>query len=121
MPLRTIGIATLMFFDYILEIVIVSSLGVIIYVLGRALPRISGEAEEAPSKFSLKIKAFFSSLPLHKFDALVSSLTEKFLRRFRVVVLKLENMVSAGIHKLRNGKNSSASEEKSTGDLFDKK
>lgn len=110
-----------MFLDYIFEIVIVSSLGVIIYVLGRALPRVSSEAEAPPSKFSLKIKAFFASLPLHKFDALVSSLTEKFLRRFRVVVLKLENMVSAGIHKIRSGKNGSAPEENPTGDLFDKK
>jgi hypothetical protein len=110
-----------MFLDYILEIIIVSSLGVIIYVLGRALPRVSDETEEAPSKLSIKVKAFFSSLPLHKFDAFISSLTEKFLRRCRVVVLKLENMVSAGIHKLRNGKNGSISEEKSTGNLFDKK
>lgn len=110
-----------MFFDYILEIIIVSALGAVIYILGRALPRVSSETEAPPSKLILRFREILASLPLHKFDTAVSSMTEKLLRRFRVVVLKLENMVSAGIHRIRKSKNGSASEEKSAGDLFDKK
>ena len=107
--------------DFILQIILIGSAGLIVYLFARALPRVTDEATAPPSKLWLRVEDYFRKLPLQKIDAALSGVIEKFLRKARVVVMKLENAVNAGIHKVRNGKNGSASEDKSSGDLFEKK
>lgn len=107
--------------DFILQIILISSAGVIVYVFARALPRVNDEATVPPSKIWLRVEDYIRKLPLQKIDAALSGIIEKSLRKARVVVMKLENAVNAGIHKVRNGKNGSNSEKESAKDLFDQK
>ncbi|HEY4524070.1 MAG TPA: hypothetical protein VJK04_04355 [Candidatus Paceibacterota bacterium] len=82
--------------DFIIEIVLFSSLGTIIFLIGRAVPRL-GE-EEVKSK---KLSQFFKSLPIHKFDAAFASFLEKSLRKIRVFFLRVDNGVSGFLQKIK--------------------
>ncbi len=104
-----------------MQIILIASAGLIVYLFARALPRIGDAEILPPSKVWLRLESAVKHLPLQKIDAFLSGILEKFLRRARVVVMKLENAVNAGIHKVRRGKNGSAPEDKSAKDLFEKK
>ncbi len=110
-----------MVLNYILEITIVAALSVVIYILANALPRVGDEAEAQPSRLFSKFGAWWKALPLQKLDAFFSSVLEKFLRKARVVILKIENAVSHGINKVRKNKNAGVPADKSETGLFDKK
>lgn len=107
--------------EFILQIILILSAGTMVYMFARALPRIEGGEVLPPSKIWLRLEAAVKSLPLQKIDAFLNGILEKFLRKARVVVMKLENAVNAGIHKVRNGKNGSGAEKEQTQNLFDKK
>lgn len=86
-------------YSLILQLGIFLSLGGIIYIISRTLPRIS-EIETQPQK-PLFLKKWLSQLPLEKFDSFFSELFEKFLRRARVVVLKADNWVNIKIARMK--------------------
>lgn len=107
--------------DFILQIILLASAGVIVYLFARALPRVSDDDIAPPSKIWLRIEEFFRSLPLQKIDIFVNGILEKFLRKFRVIILKIENIVNAGIHKVKSGKKDINSDGGVSRDLFEKK
>ena len=86
-------------YSLILQLGFFLSLGGIIYVISRALPRIS-EVETQPQK-PFFLKKWFSQLPLEKFDAYFSEFFEKFLRRARVIMLKADNWVNIKIARMK--------------------
>jgi len=69
------------------------SLAAIIYLVARAVPRIDESAFSNPLR-----KSFFdnlvSKLPLEKIDLMVDNLFEKTLRKFKIVVMKLDNVLT---------------------------
>jgi hypothetical protein len=85
-------------FKFILEIIIVCSLGVIVYLFARALPRVD---DVDGSDESLKMKGDALSPYLEKIDGWISAVFEKFLRRAKVWVLKLDNLVSTELNKFK--------------------
>ena len=106
-------------YDFILQIVAVFSGAVVIYVLSRALPRVAESVNEIETPFLIRVDKWFKKLPLKKIDELFLVFLEKFLRKIRVLNLKVENAVNSGIDKLRHGQNI-AKEEGDKKDLFDK-
>lgn len=106
-------------YDFILQNIIVVGLGIVIYLLARALPRVSGDLDSSVPKKPGRIEVFIKSLPLAKIDAAVSASLEKILRKVRVVNLKIENSINAGIGRLRkeNAKKDGSSNQQ---DLFEK-
>lgn len=84
--------------DFILEIVLFLSLGTVIYIVGRAVPRLS-EEEAGPKR----LRQFFAALPIHKFDAALASVLEKNLRKTRVMLLRVDNGVSVFLEKIKSG------------------
>lgn len=107
--------------DFILQISIVLSLSVIIYLFARALPRV-GDAGEAKTAKKNYFENFLKKLPLQKIDASVSAFLEKILRKLRVVLLKIENTLDSAISRLRKGSNGSANPgDASSKKLFDDK
>ena len=75
-----------------LNLTILFSLGIIVYVLARALPRVQEESYETKD-----IKTPWLLVYLEKADERLKFLTEKFLRRMRIWVLKFENSINRKI------------------------
>lgn len=75
------------------------SLAAIIYLVARAIPRV-GELINPSDKKSY-LEDFFKKIPWHKLDALISSWSEKILRKLKIFILKLDNLVSKYLNKFR--------------------
>ena len=80
-----------------------ASLGVMVYLVGRAVPRVNDEVAEPSDKS--KIEKLISSLPLDRLDAAFSNFLEKFLRRLRLILLKLDNAVGGHLNKIKKMNN----------------
>lgn len=82
----------------ITELMAMASLSVILYILISILPRINdAEVQEITSKVSLENLLG----RLEKADEFVLSFFEKFLRRVRVVLLKLDNVVTKKLSEFK--------------------
>jgi len=96
-------------YNFFFQSTIVLSLGVIIYLLSRAVPRISDshEINRAPNFFDQLIK----KIPISRIDSALNLFFAKLLRKIKVLIMKTDNLINVGIHKLRkedynNGQNS---------------
>lgn len=83
--------------DFILQLIIFVSFGIIIYVAARVLPRIP--EEEGTSEPS---KNFLSTIAAHKVDLAIASFLEKALRRTRLTVLRFDNTLNSYIGKVKS-------------------
>lgn len=89
--------------DFILQIILMGALGTMVYLVARAVPRVSdGEAHLHPHG---KFDAWLSSLPLEKIDAVINATVLKSLRKTRVGVLKVDNLLSAYLNKVKSASN----------------
>jgi hypothetical protein len=92
-------------FPFILTNVFLASVGVVLYVMARTLPRI--EESGAEDKKGIFERWIASEIP-EKFDAALNSFLFKFFRRAKVAVLKADNSISAQLQKMKpengNGK-----------------
>ncbi len=83
---------------FIFTTVLMISLSAVLYLMVRALPRI---AEEPPvEKRSLLDRWAHSQIP-EKVDNTVNGFLLKFLRRLKVVVLKIDNGLSTRLEKVK--------------------
>lgn len=79
-----------------LEISLLTSLAIIVYLMSAALPRMEDKKEEAEDGGSKR-----SSLPLDKLDELLLKANDKFLRKMKVVVMKADNLISKKLRSKR--------------------
>lgn len=83
-------------YSFTLQFLIMSSLAAIIYLVARTVPRIDENVILGGEK-----KSFFdnliSKLPLEKIDLLINNLTEKLLRRIKIVIMKIDNVLTRKI------------------------
>jgi hypothetical protein len=86
------------------------ALGVVLYLMVRALPRV---AEEPAAKENFLDRWAHSEIP-EKIDAAFNGFLLKFLRRVKVFALKFDNAVSSGLRKV-------SAEEKEKRQNFDMK
>ncbi len=98
-------------YNFILQLIVMVSLGAIIYLIARAVPRVT--EIEAPSPRESYFDKLMQKLPLEKADAFASLLFEKFLRKLKVVILRLENIVEKYSRKLKPAESSGAVERQS--------
>jgi len=110
-------------YDFILQTSIVLSLGVIIYLIARAVPRITESGTALPRQNTFD--RFISRLPLTEIDSAFNSFLEKFLRKAKVLIMKIDNLITNWIGKVKKPSeanpptlNGSAAEKP---DLFDRK
>lgn len=76
------------------------SLGTLIYLMSRAVPRVS-ETDLKSEPWSDYLDRLVKKIPLEKADALTSYWLERFLRQLKVLVLKLDNLLSKHLSHLR--------------------
>ena len=88
-------------YNFILQIIVMLSLGVLIYLAARAVPRVS-ETEIKAASLGDHLDRWIKKLPLEKMDAWLSSQVEKFLRKFKVAVLKLDNLLTKHLSNLKS-------------------
>lgn len=84
--------------NFILQIIVFSSLGLVIYMIARAVPRVP---EELPMpRRSNWVDRLMSKIPMSKIDDRLNAFFAKFLRKFRVVVMKMDNFINDRLGKL---------------------
>lgn len=83
---------------FILQIVLFSSLGLVIYMIARAIPRVPEEI--STPKRSSWVDRLMSKIPMAAIDEKLNSSMAKFLRKFRVVVMKTDNFINDRLGKL---------------------
>lgn len=89
---------------FIFTSVLMISLSAILYLMVRALPRI---AEEPPTEKQGLLDRWARSQFPEKVDAVLNGFLLKFLRKLRVLVLKIDNALSRHLQKVKpedNGK-----------------
>ena len=107
-------------YNFLLQIIVVISGGIIIYLLARALPRVPDDmGDGSTTGIGARLENWTRRLPLKQIDEAIIGFFEKALRKIRVVNMKIENVVNAGISKLRRGQQAAES-EKPKDDLFQK-
>lgn len=91
---------------FILHILMMFSLGVIVFLAAAALPRISDTETTAAGRNKTN---WWSSLPFEKIDVVFNSFLEKFLRRIKLFLMKLDNALTRRLGKYRknNSQNNS--------------
>ena len=100
--------------EFILELILFLSLGTAIYTLTRGVPRLEEGEADSPKI----IRTWLQNLPVHKFDAALSALLEKYLRRTRVLILRTDNGLMSFVNRLRANSGGSDGTQKS---LFSEK
>ena len=80
---------------FILQTLIMLALGVIIYLMAVALPRVSDEETNAPGKTSRTM------IYIEKADEFFQGFWEKTLRRIRVWLLRLDNFITKKLNRFK--------------------
>jgi hypothetical protein len=84
--------------EFILINILFISLGGILYIIAKTLPRIDENGDQIIEKKSNLEKFIISDLP-HKFDKNLNFYTGKFFRKLKILILRLDNYLT---HKLKN-------------------
>ena len=82
--------------QFILTNILMISLGTILYLVARTLPRIDGEPS---GKENILDRLANSEIP-EKVDVVLNSFLEKFLRRLKIFLMKIDNFVSERLKKI---------------------
>lgn len=82
-------------FEFISQIIMMLSLGVILYLVARSLPRITEDSSPSIQK------AGWLTINLEKADKWLKSLLEKFLRYFNVQLLKISNGINRKLSRFK--------------------
>lgn len=83
-------------YDAIAQILLIASLGMMMYIIARAAPRIGDDISVLEEK---KKKPF---LNLEKIDTVLNTILEKFLRRTKLILMQLDNIVSGYLYRVRH-------------------
>ena len=107
-----------MIFDFLLQIFLYSSFGVLIYLLSRGVPRIEdGHKGVHGADFFDRMLA---KLPLKKMDSWLNVALSKILRRSKVFSMKFDNFVHSHLEKLKKSENINSQENKIKTEILDK-
>ena len=88
-------------FEYVLTIILMASLGTVLYLVARSLPRVNGERGEE-DKRGLVERWVASEIP-EKADEILNSFLFKLFKRLKLVLLKIDNILGKRIEKVRPG------------------
>lgn len=94
-------VKSLLMIRFILDVIAMGSLGLLIYLLARAMPRV--DDTEMESKHEAKMPPWLMAY-VEKLDDFISYISEKNLRRLKVWLLKFNNWLD---EKLKNFKKNS--------------
>lgn len=85
--------------NYILQAGLFVGLAAVVYVFVKAAPRVGDLPQEKKESFH-----WVKNLPLDKLDNSLSCFAEKWLRRIRVFIMKLDHSIVHRINKIKTNK-----------------
>lgn len=88
-------------FDFILQIITFGSLAFIVYLFVRALPRVPDHAPAPARGRKNYFDMLMRRLPLTKADAMINTFWGKTLRRLKVLVMKVDNVITGHLRKVK--------------------
>ena len=82
------------------------SLGTMIYLIARTVPRVGDEVEvsEEIVKPKTRFDRLFSSSRFEKFDVIFNNFVEKLLRKVKLLLMKLDNFTTSYLDKVKKYK-----------------
>ncbi|MFA5099087.1 MAG: hypothetical protein WC461_02660 [Candidatus Paceibacterota bacterium] len=92
-------------YNFLLQIVIMAGLGVMIYLIARAAPRVGDDIAHDVKDHLSKLDKIFSHDKFEKFDVLFNNLVEKSLRKFKLLLMKLINLTNDYLNTVKKYKN----------------
>ena len=87
--------------QFLLFNLLMLSVGLILYVIVRSLPRI-GEAELAPTQKRSIIERWVASEIPERVDVIVHGMSVKFLRKTKVFLLRIDNILTDVLKSMRS-------------------
>ncbi len=87
--------------EFIFTTILMLCLGTVLYVAVRALPRI----EEAPVNEKGAFERWAHSEFPEKIDAAFNGFLLKFLRRVKIIVLRIDNTIAKGLRRVQTTEN----------------
>lgn len=101
-------------YDFTLQLFFIGSASLVVYMFVRALPRVA-DIDKPPTIYDY-FDAWLAKLPLHHVDSRLNALLFKFLKRVRVIIMKIDNHL---IHYLERVRQNGKQTENSVQELFD--
>jgi len=86
-------------YDFLLQTILFLSLGFIVYLIARVVPRVS-DADIQSRRTHGKMDEILRRLPLRELDRELHRVFEKIIRKIRVVVLRFDNTLNNYLTKL---------------------
>ncbi len=80
-------------YDLILQLILMVSLGIVVYLMAAAVPRVEEGSKEE------NVKNNTIHLSLDKMDVFLNRLKDRSLRRLKVLVMKTDNFISKQLNK----------------------
>lgn len=85
-------------YDFLLQLLFFATLTILVYLSARSLPRIN--EEENNKEWALAyLERWVEKLPLAQIDNFISRFFEKILRKARIIVLRLDNLINKYLSK----------------------
>lgn len=84
--------------QFFLTNVLLVSLGAMLYLIARTMPRI--EEEESPERTGILDRWLASEMP-ERIDAVLNASLEKFLRKLKIALLKVDNALNERLKKMK--------------------
>ncbi len=93
-------------YDFVLQLIMIGSLSVVVYLMARALPRVTDEGG-VPTMHE-QVGGWIERLPLHHVDERLNALLYKFLKHLRVIMMKIDNRLTHQLKRVKQHGESAA-------------
>lgn len=103
-----------MLYSFFLQLIMMVSLGAIVYIFASAVPRI--EDEEEISRQHGFWERLVKKIPLDRIDNSFNLFLQKTFRHIKVFLMKMDNLVTSRLDRLKNVNGQNGKKEKN--DLF---
>ncbi|MCR4275328.1 MAG: hypothetical protein NUV83_01050 [Candidatus Wolfebacteria bacterium] len=90
--------------SFVFEIILMASLGAMIYLVARAVPRVNDTVLDEGSinkGLGERFGKFIDSLPIEKADLTISRILERALRNLKLLVMRVDNKLSQHLTKFK--------------------
>ncbi|MBI4993823.1 hypothetical protein HZC33_02630 [Candidatus Wolfebacteria bacterium] len=93
-------------YNFILQIVIMLSLGIMVYLIGRGTPRVKNAEISLSDDIHARLDKLIAKIPFEKMDIFLSVNLEKFLRKVKLSLIKWDNLLTKHLEKLKHANES---------------
>lgn len=110
-------------YHFVLQILIMLSLGMLVYMAARKIPQISDTVSEEvagqPKGFWHQVELLLGKMPLDKFDLAVSQFLEKNIRKMKLFLARLDNYLTQHLEQFKKVKHRARRKQEKKFALFE--